>query len=419
MSGQTTEHSEHDAARDRFSAFIDGALTAAEAANVEAHLARCPACRADLAQLRATVTLVREVEPVQVPDGFAAAVRGRLERLSAVPQRSMWPRWRLALPRSGWTWKATAAAASLALVAIFAVNLVRELVPSYRGDRVSSRNVRVNAELREGQERGRDARALRPRLLEAPLAAPGSKVGQSDERSAQQVPSASEPAPFRRVIRTGQIAIEVAKFDDAARRLLAIAEAAGGFVADSSYAEEGGTPRGTFVLRVPAGHFGEVVRQVEGLGVVQRRQIHGQDVTEEFIDVEARVRNLERQEARLLTFMDRATKIADLMAVQNEVTRVRGEIERLTGRLRFLTNRVDLATIQAEVSQKPKKTGGFWDFDQTIARIQAAFLNTLRELLGVAEGVAAFAAAVLPLIVLGALAWGLLRRSQRRTDRVA
>ena len=413
MSGQARGHTEHDAARAQFSALIDGVLTAAEAAEVEAHVAGCPACRADLAQLRATVTLVREVEPVQVPDGFAAAVRGRLEQLSAAPPQSTWSRWRLALPRLAWSWKTAAAAASLALVAVFAVNLVREMVPS-RGV------YRVNGGLREGQEAGRDARNREADRL----AAPGSKFGQSaTERSdpaAQPVPSANEPAPFRRVIRTGQIAIEVEKFDAAARRLLSIAEAAGGFVADSSYADEGGTPRGTFVLRVPAARFGEVIRQVEGLGTVQRRQISGQDVTEEFIDLEARVRNLERQEARLLTFMDRATKIPDLMAIENEVARVRGEIERLTGRLRFLANRVDLATIQAEVSQKPKKApGGFWDFNRTIARIQAAFLNTVRELLAVAEGLVAFGAAVLPLVLLGALGWGLVRRSLRRADRAA
>jgi hypothetical protein len=410
MSGQARGHTEHDAARAQFSALIDGVLTADEAAEVEAHVAGCPACRADLAQLRATVTLVREVEPVQVPDGFAAAVRGRLEQLAAATPRSTWPRWRLALPRVAWSWKTAAAAASVALVAVFAVNLVREMFPS-------SVVYRVNGGLREGQEAGTDARNREADRL----AAPGSKFGQADaERSAQSVPSANEPAPFRRVIRTGQIAIEVEKFDAAARRLLSIAEAAGGFVADSSYADEGGTPRGTFVLRVPAARFGEVLRQVEGLGTVQRRQISGQDVTEEFIDLEARVRNLERQEARLLTFMDRATKIPDLMAIENEVARVRGEIERFTGRLRFLANRVDLATIQAEVSQKPKKApGGFWDFNRTIARIQAAFLNTVRELLAVAEGLVAFGAAVLPLVLLGALGWGLVRRSLRRADRAA
>jgi hypothetical protein len=405
MSGQARGHTEHDAARAQFSALIDGVLTAAEAAEVEAHVAGCPACRADLAQLRATVTLVRGVEPVQVPDGFAAAVRGRIQQLSAAAPRTTLPRWRLALPRFGWSWKTAAAAASVALVAVFAVNLVREMFPS-------SAVYRVNGELGRGQRDAREADRL---------AAPGSKLGQADlERSAQQVPSANEPAPFRRVIRTGQIAIEVEKFDAAARRLLSIAEAAGGFVADSSYADEGGTPRGTFVLRVPAARFGEVIRQVEGLGTVQRRQISGQDVTEEYIDLEARVRNLERQEARLLTFMDRATKIPDLMAIENEVARVRGEIERFTGRLRFLANRVDLATIQAEVSQKPKKApGGFWDFNRTIARIQAAFLNTVRELLAVAEGLVAFGAAVLPLVLLGALGWRLVRRSLRRADRAA
>jgi hypothetical protein len=409
MSGQAREQTAHVAARARFSALIDGALSAAEAEEVTAHLAGCPACRAELAQLRATVALLQGVEPVQVPDGFAAAVRGRLEQLATEAPRSVWSRWRRALPRFTWSWKTAAAVASAAVVVVFAANLLREIAPRS--------GYRANDGLREAQQ-GRDDRG---RAADR-LAAPAPKFGQSAaERSApagQPVP-AQEPAASRRVIRTGQIAIEVEKFDAAARRLLAIAETAGGFVADSSYTEEGGAPRGTFVLRVPAPRFGEAVRQVEALGTVQRRQIGGQDVTEEYVDLEARIRNLERQEARLLTFMDRATRIPDLMAIENEVARVRGEIERLTGRLRYLANRVDLATIQVEVSQKPKKApGGFWDFDRTIARIQAAFLSTVRGVLEVTETLVAFAAGVLPLILLGALVWGALRRSVRsRTDR--
>lgn len=411
MSGHAREQTAHEAARAQFSALIDGMLSAGEAAGVEAHLAGCPACRAELVQLRATVALLRGVEPVQVPDGFAAAVRSRLEHLAAEGPRSAPSRWRLALPRVTWSWKTAAAAVSAAVVVVFAVNLIREIAPrsEYRG----------NDGLRQAQE-GRDERGRASDRLAAPAPKFGQSGAERSEPGAQAVPPAQEPAPSRRVIRTGQIAIEVEKFDDAARRLLVIAETAGGFIADSSYTEEGGAPRGTFVLRVPAPRFSEAVRQVEALGTVQRRQIGGQDVTEEYVDLEARIRNLERQEARLLTFMDRATRIPDLMAIENEVARVRGEIERLTGRLRYLANRVELATIQAEVRQKPRKgPGGFWDFDQTIARIQAAFLNTVREMLGVAEGLAAFAAAVLPLVVLGAIAWGLLRRSQRRAGRLA
>ncbi len=398
---------DHDAARARFSPLIDGALAVHEAAEVEAHLAQCVTCRAELAQLRSTVNLLREVDPVQVPEGFAAAVRGRIEHLAHAARPTVWQRLRDALPQMRWSWRTAAVAASVALVGIFAVNLVREIAPAPRIEdaRYGSRTRNVEVVQKNLPRSGAESAAV---------PAPSADAG----RTAQQVAPSGEINPLRRVIRTGQVAIEVETFDDVTRRLLAIAEGAGGFVADSSYSDEDGTPRGTFVLRVPAARFSDVVRQVEQLGTVQRRQITGQDVTEEFIDLEARVRNLERQEARLLTFMDKATKIPDLMAIEQEVARVRGEIERLTGRMRFLSSKVEMATVQAEVSQKPKKApGGFWDIDRSIARIQHAFLNTVRQLLEAAEGLTAFAAALLPLALLGLLGWIMVRRSVRRADR--
>jgi hypothetical protein len=402
----------HDDARTRFSALIDGMLDARDAGEVAAHLEGCATCRAELAQLRSTISLLREVDPVQAPEGFAATVRTRLERVGRPAPGSVWDRLRDIMTPPRWSWKAAAAVTAVALVGIFTVNVVREIMPS--APRFAQRTA-VNELSRKtvGEDRvvtpGDPPGAFR---LPAALPAPGTGAAQS--------PPAGDPVPFRRVIRTGHIGLEVEKFDNVSRRLLAIAEGAGGFVADSSYADEGGVPRGSFVLRVPASRFGDVMRQVEGLGTVQSRQVSGQDVTEEFVDLEARVRNLERQEARLLTFMDRATKIPDLMAIENEVSRVRGEIERLTGRLRFLTSKIELATIQAEVHQKPKNApGGFWDFQRTIARIQTAFLNTVRQIMGAAEGVLALAAALLPLALVVGLAWFGIRRSLRRADRAA
>ncbi len=398
---------DHDAARARFSPLIDGALAAREAGEVEAHLARCASCRAELAQLRSTVSLLREVDPVLVPEGFAAAVRGRIEHLAHAGPRPAWERLRDGLPRLRWSWKTAAVAVSVALVGMFAVNLVREIAPLPRVEdaRYGNRERRVDV-----VQKNLPRSAAEPAAVPAPPADAG--------RAAQPVAPSVEINPQRHVIRTGQVAVEVEKFDDAARGLLTIAEGAGGFVADSSYTDEGGTPRGTFVLRVPAARFSDVVRQVEQLGTVQRRQITGQDVTEEFVDLEARVRNLERQEARLLTFMDKATKIPDLMAIEQEVARVRGEIERLTGRMRFLSSKVEMATVQTEVSQKPRKApGGFWDIDRSIARIQHAFLNTVRQLLDAAEGLTAFAAGLLPLVLLGLFGWMVVRRSIRRVDR--
>jgi hypothetical protein len=398
----------HDEARARLSALIDGALEAREAEDLATHLDGCASCRAALSQLRATVSILQEVDPMHAPEGFAAAVRGRIEQLR-VTRRPAWERLRAGIPRIGWSWKTAAAAAAVAMIGIFAVNVVRDAAPVYR---------------QYADERvGRDAVGIgAPKSVAEPVPPPMFPAG-NREGPAQSQPVAQAPADvtaLRRVIRTGHVAIEVDKFDDAARRLLVIAEGAGGFIADSSYVDEAGTPRGTFVIRVPAARFADVLRQVEGLGIVQRRQVSGQDVTEEFVDLEARVRNLERQEARLLSFMDRATKIPDLMAIENEVSRVRGEIERLTGRLRFLANKVELATVQAEVHEKSKRQpGGFWDFNRTLARIQAAFLRTAQQILIVAEGLVAFAASLLPLALLVALGWLIARRSLGRARRAA
>lgn len=407
MTGRERMSMDHEGVRARLSALIDLALPGREAAEVEAHLRDCTACRTELTQLRETVRLLRDVEPVQVPEGFAFAVRSRIQRL---PQAVLpWSRRRIVWPPIRWSWKTAAAAASVVLVGIFAANLAREMMPASRLAKGTEGSRWRWGDSRDVSNTETDSRVNRG----APLAAPRPSM----QATGQQAVS-GEPSVDRKVIRTGEIAVEVEKFDDAARRLLSTAEAAGGFIADSSYDESGGVPRGSFVVRVPANRFGDVVRQVEQLGTVQRRHITGQDVTEEYVDLDARVRNFERQEARLLTFMDRATKIPDLMTVQQEVSRVRGEIERLKGRMRFLSNRVDLATIQAEVSQKPKKqSGGLWDFDRTIGRIQAAFLNSVREIFEGIEGIAAFAAAVLPVVLLGALGWGVLRRTIRRADR--
>lgn len=176
------------------------------------------------------------------------------------------------------------------------------------------------------------------------------------------------------------------------------------------------TSQGTVVLRVPSPRFAGVLTALEELGLVQQRRIGGQDVSEEFVDLQARVRNLERHEQRLLSFMDRATKVSDLLAIEQELARVRGEIEGLTGRLRMLGNRVELATIDVELRQKPAKTsGGFWDVGATLDRIQAAFLNTVRQVLAVLEGAIVVVSALTPVLILGAAVWLLLRRLRART----
>jgi anti-sigma factor RsiW len=362
------------------SPFLDDEIAPREREQVQRHLEVCPECRLQLESLRATLRLVRSLDPVKVPDGFRDQVRSRL---SAVGEGS---RERRRIPR--WSWQVAAAAAAVLIIGVFSVNLFREIRPIEQ--------------------------AVAPERGGVNLGAPGV----TDLRSAPPVaPSAAQPQKTfpqfdgRKIVRTAQLAIDVDQFDDASRRLVQIAERAGGFVAESSYAEDNGVPTGSFTLRVPAARFAAVLAELDALGEITQRQISGQDVTEEFVDLQARIRNLERHEQRLLSFMDRATKVSDLLAIEEQLARVRGEIEQLTGRMRFLERSADLATVAVAVKQKAKKTsGGLWDISGTLSKMRAAFLATVRQIVAVVEWFGVTVSALVPVLLLAAGAWLLIRR---------
>lgn len=367
---------------DALSAYVDGALNEGERAHVERHLETCEDCRHHLSALRDLVTTVRSVEPVAAPEGFRAQVRARVEQIGARPAATT--RWWPSLPMS---WRVLSAAAAVLVIGIFAVNLLRTEGP---------------VAMREFRGPGESPAVTGDRMRSAAPSAP---------EGAQRAMPGQNILALRRVIRTAQVEVEVDKVEDAAERLLRIAEEAGGFIADSSYAETNGVPRASFVLRVPVPRFAGVVASLDGVGRVARRSIHGQDVTEEFVDLEARVRNLERHEQRLLTFMDRTTKVSELLAIEQELTRVRGEVESLTGRARYLSNQSELATLSVAVRQKAKKTSGaLWDFGATLQRMQAAFVATVRQLLAGVETIAVAASALIPVLAFAAVGWVLFRR---------
>jgi hypothetical protein len=205
------------------------------------------------------------------------------------------------------------------------------------------------------------------------------------------------------------VTLEVESLDEAAARLTRLAEAAGGFVAGSSSMQSGRTPEGSFVLRVPASRFADVLAQVEALGRVLGRRLGGQDVTEEYVDLRSRIRNQERYEQRLLAFVDRATRMSDLLAIEQELARVRGEIEQLTGRLQYLERQVELATIEVSVRETAKQPS-VWDVNDTPAKMRTAFLLTIRQILRAVEALVIALSTLLPILVLVGAAWLLIRR---------
>ena len=163
--------------------------------------------------------------------------------------------------------------------------------------------------------------------------------------------AATEPID-RKIIRNGELTLETESPTEGLRKITAAAESHGGFVVTSEFKQNpvaaGAKPSQsvTVVARVPASQFAAALEQIRSAGerVVQEK-VSGQDVSEEYLDVEARLRNKKALEGQFLEIMKQARKVEDALDVQSQLADVRTEIERLEGRRRFLENQAALSTI--------------------------------------------------------------------------
>jgi hypothetical protein len=176
-------------------------------------------------------------------------------------------------------------------------------------------------------------------------------------RQADQSQSAAE-AMNRKIIRNADLALEVSDPLLAQQKITSIAESVGGFVvnSESKLRQNGDANKQSLdiniVVRVPEQQFRSAFEQIIGVGsrVVQQK-VTGEDVTEQFIDLEARAKTQKALEAQFLEIMKRAVKVEDALEVQRQVAEVRNEIEKIEGRKRFLENRASLSTITVTLQE--------------------------------------------------------------------
>lgn len=190
----------------------------------------------------------------------------------------------------------------------------------------------------------------------------------------------------RKIIRNGELTLETESPTEGLRKITVAAESHGGFVVTSEFKQNpvsAGTKPSqnvTVVARVPSSQFAAALDQIRNAGerVVQEK-VSGQDVSEEYLDVEARLRNKKALEGQFLEIMKQARKVQDALDVQTQLADVRTEIERLEGRRRFLENQAALSTITTTL-QMPQPI---------IAATTAGFGATIKQAFGDAVDTAA------------------------------
>jgi hypothetical protein len=167
--------------------------------------------------------------------------------------------------------------------------------------------------------------------------------------------SSNAPASLtsdRMVVRTGDIELVVSDVSAALDNITKLAVDFGGYVVTSQKWKEGERNIGTISIRVLAENYDKAVVALRALAMsIISETTSAQDVTEEYTDLDSRVKNLEATEAQLLKIMETATKTEDILSIQREITNVRGEIEQAKGRMQFLQRTSSTSLIQVKLKE--------------------------------------------------------------------
>ena len=256
---------------------------------------------------------------------------------------------------------------------------------------------------------------------EAMVEADGGAAGGGGEQEAAADAAAPEAADDRasavltatigdRIVRDGTMRVRVEEdaFDGAFDRLVGIAEQFGGTVlaSDASTGDDGATS-GTVTVRVPAEDFDDLLVAVGRVGEVEQRSITSEDVFDEYVDLEARLRHNRAQERFYLSLLDRAEDVDDAIAVQQRVDGIQQTIEQIEGRLRFLDERTSFSRLTVELFE----VGGAFQAEGTAQPSFARYWATARAaLVNVLGGALVVATVALPFAIVGAALLLVVRR---------
>jgi hypothetical protein len=255
----------------------------------------------------------------------------------------------------------------------------------------------------------------------APSRADVEETATGDAGAANQVdPSTLAPgaAPLeRKIIYTANIDLVVEHFSPIPGQVEALAKQFDGYIGRSNISGSPDSPRrGQWTLRVPVERYEAFLQAAQKLGEVRSRSSNSQDVSEEFYDIDARIRNKRQEEDRLLKLMADATgKLEEILSVERELSRVRGEIEQMQGRLRVLTDLTSLTTIELRVeeikSYVPPEAPTY------TTRVRRSFNESMATLISTAENLSIAVIVVLPWLAVPLVPLLIVRASVNRKRR--
>ena len=317
--GQSNDHPVHPVQPEELQAWLDRELTPERTVEVEGHVKGCSECAAiveDLKQVSASL-LQWEIEPAP------GTLRPPYIELPASPP---------------WTWQRKLIAVG-SVVGMFLI-IASIAIPNLLRSRMSSSQPR-NLPMSDLER----SRAVKPE--------DGYVIGFAGPRTDAPAQTTSNKSA-RMIARTATISLEVDDITSTQQRVQAIVASVGGFMGSQSVNNRGSRVRsGSFTLQVPTTALERVLVELRNLGAVTHEQTHAEEITDQFVDLEARLRNARATERRLINILNQRTaKLTHILEVEREIARKRGEIERMVAQRESLLKRASLASVQVRATEK-------------------------------------------------------------------
>lgn len=230
-----------------------------------------------------------------------------------------------------------------------------------------------------------------------------AKTEQAEPATEKKTSAAEIKTTNRMVIYNADLSLEVKDFKKSQKKIEdLVSKMAGYIVASQIYDSEEGRMEGSLTARIPQKNFQSFLDQAEELSVkVHTRNVTGQDVTEEYVDLEARLKSKEVVEERLLAFMKEAKETKDLLQISEDLAGVQEEIESIKGRMKYLENQTSMSTVtltlfenKVEIPGLEKEELNTWD------KTKKQFMDSLNFLLAAISGIFVFLIGNSPILIL-------------------
>ncbi len=220
-----------------------------------------------------------------------------------------------------------------------------------------------------------------PQAVVAPVPPPLEEKAGYSRGGADAATVAGVATAERMVVRTASLDLIVPDTEKALDDIQAMARELGGYVVSvEAYQYQEGR-QATVTLRIPAEKLDTVLDRLRAMATTVRREsVSGQDVTDQYVDLQSRLRHLEAKEKQLLEFLDKAEDTEAVLAVYEHLSQTQAEIEQVKGRMQYLENQAALATVTVsltpDVMAQPLETGG-WNLPATVRQAVETLLSVL------------------------------------------